>query len=484
MECWLAVGLALAGSVVAALTLPGCCDGEEQFYEGRVYLLSGADLFADEPRDLAEAETSLLGEGGAAAVGLGVRTAPDMDGDGRAEALIDEEGGSALYLSGDLVGGDLPSSRRAALIGADVVGWAGVVRPVGDVDLDGTGDFAGLSHCGPESESPHLGLCVLPGSDVLSAGGGVLLMEEAGRALTATEEPLECLVVLGDLDGDSLAEVFASGREHGFVVPGARLGGDGSEPLHQAATLQVDGGLGTGAMCPAAAGDVDGDGLPDLWMPAREGVDDVHPYGTGQAVRLLLGSTLRGEGEVGVADASAVVSLGELREGVLATSVGDVDGDGGDDLMVASTPQHSDGSVAFEVRIFLAARLAAGGTHDAQEAETVFVVGDYNAAHSWAQPAAAVGDVDGDGLSDLAVAAPWQDGAAGRVYLLRGSTVSRGGELGATDADGVWVSGDRAALAGFSLGSAGDQDGDGVPDLLVGAPGWRAEPPALDPCHE
>lgn len=79
--------------------------------------------------------------------------------------------------------------------------------------------------------------------------------------------------------------------------------------------------------------------------------------------------------------------------------------------------------------------------------------------------AAALGDVDGDGKGDFAIAAPGLAGQgdaptiAGRVFIYSGAT----GQLIRTLEDGF-------ADFGVSLANVGDIDGDGRPDLLVGSP--------------
>ena len=80
---------------------------------------------------------------------------------------------------------------------------------------------------------------------------------------------------------------------------------------------------------------------------------------------------------------------------------------------------------------------------------------------------AALGDVTGDGVDDFAVSAPYADGYAGAVYILSGDV---SGSVDATRA-GITLSGDAGDWVGWSVASAGDVNGDGTNDIVIGAPG-------------
>ena len=86
---------------------------------------------------------------------------------------------------------------------------------------------------------------------------------------------------------------------------------------------------------------------------------------------------------------------------------------------------------------------------------------------------ASAGDVNGDGYADLVVGAYAANGLAGRSYVVYGGATNPGTlNLGAlTTAQGFRLDGAEGNdFSGHSVASAGDVNGDGYADLVVGAP--------------
>jgi hypothetical protein len=86
--------------------------------------------------------------------------------------------------------------------------------------------------------------------------------------------------------------------------------------------------------------------------------------------------------------------------------------------------------------------------------------------------AASAGDVNGDGYADVIVSAPWANDYSGHAYVYLGSASG----LASSPASTLLGPGTEGAEFGITLTSAGDLNGDGYADLIIGAPLLRTGP--------
>ncbi len=205
----------------------------------------------------------------------------------------------------------------------------------------------------------------------------------------------------------------------------------------------------------AAAGDVNGDGCTD-YLAGADGDDDI---GLGSGEAYLFNGPLTHD--IGARKADATVT-GEAEldglGGALSTA-GDVNGDGFDDILIGARSNDTNGIQAGRAYLFYG---PLAGTHGALEADAI-ISGDPFDELGWS--VATAGDVNGDGFDDVLVGA-WMADLVGQAFLFLGPL---NGELAEADADAAFTGEIFSEELGDAVAAA-DLNDDGVPDLILGAP--------------
>ncbi len=308
--------------------------------------------------------------------------------------------------------------------------------------------------------------------------------------------------IIGDFNGDGFADI-AIGAPHADVVGSdgtARadagavylfFGTDGTIPpivpvasfdgTNGVAILGAEAG-GRFGWAVAGAGDVDGDGLADLLVGAPGN-------GAGEAV-LLYGALLDGSP---VIDLAAVDQAAALRPttltgtapgdetGISVAGGGDIDGDGFDDIVIGARLGEAE-YASYNGGLSYIVRGGEGGLGAAVDLSRLdgtdgFRVEGRAMFDQSGRSVAMLGDVNGDGLADVAIsgqdASPNGLSKAGEAYIVLGQTGPHEASLDPGDLDGtngfIVEGAYENGFAGFGLAGAGDLNGDGFADIVIGA---------------
>jgi hypothetical protein len=377
----------------------------------------------------------------------------DVDGDGVTDLAVgssfDDDGGTStgalrvVFLESDgTVKGEQKISQTfggfgGALDDDDRFGQA--VAGLGDLDGDGVPDLAVGASGDDDGGSARGAIWVL----FLNADGTVKAHQKISDLAGAFAGVLDdgdrfgsSAANLGDLDGDDVTDLvvgaaldFDGGFARGAVWV-LFLNPNGTVKTEQKIS-QISGGF-NGALengdafgsAVAALGDLDGDGVPDLAVGASNDDDGNGGSDRGAVwvLRLNADGTVKAEQKISDTAGGFAGSLADLdRFGSALAALGDLDGDGASELAVG-TPQGDDGGPDRGAVWVLF--LYADGIVKAQEKiSDVFggFTGGLDDGDRFGSALAAIGDLDGDGETDLAVGTPEDDdGGAerGAVWIL------------------------------------------------------------------
>ncbi|WP_205690200.1 FG-GAP repeat protein [Caulobacter sp. SLTY] len=234
----------------------------------------------------------------------------------------------------------------------------------------------------------------------------------------------------------------------------------------------------------AAAGDVNGDGIADLII----GAFTADPNGSSSGASYVVFGRSTGFAEnLDLSDLDGTNGFrisgvaGNDNSGISVASAGDINGDGIDDLIVGAHGADPNGAVSGASYVVFGRNTAFGANLDlsALDGTSGFRIDGVAAYDRSGQSVASAGDVNGDGIDDLIIGARYANGV-GASYVVFGRDTGFAASLALADLDGTngfRINGEAADdNSGNAVAAAGDLNGDGIGDLIVGA--WRADPAA------
>jgi hypothetical protein len=393
--------------------------------------------------------------------GVSVATAGDVNGDGISDVLV---GASNYDVGPNQVGGafvfhgaaDPPATAEAVKIEGNQAGEGlGVAESAGDVNGDGYSDVI-LGHrlyTNPENHEGRAAVHLGSANGLESVPAWLFESDQANATLG------ESVASAGDVNGDGYGDVIVGAPAYtndtafegrAYVFHGSPTGPSPTPDwIAEGDATQANFGV-----CVASAGDVNGDGYGDVVIGA-----DLHSNPEEEEGRayVYLGSPS------GLEPTPAWMIEGNEEFGTLGHSVacaGDVNGDGYSDVLVgfhnANTIEVDDAGVAWVFH----------GSSDGPSSRPDWEGSIYQYLSGYGISVAGAGDVNGDGYGDIAVSARFFDGPdnnEGAVFVYHGSAA------GLSPSPDFTIQGNQADAMLDETATAGDVNGDGFSDLIVGA---------------
>ncbi|NNG03874.1 MAG: tandem-95 repeat protein, partial [Inquilinus sp.] len=396
---------------------------------------------------------------------------------------------------------EVDGSNGFTINGADMMDRFGIsVSSAGDINGDGYADMIVGAHLGDPAGAANAGEAyVIFGSgggfgatvDVFNLNGsngftinGIATNDLAGISVSD----------VGDVNGDGIDDLIIgannadpnglSNAGQAYVVFG-QTGGFGASldlsSLDGTNGFVVD-GLAAGDLAGttvSSAGDFNGDGIADLIV----GANNADPNGVANA-----GQSYVVFGQSGGLGASVDLSTLDGTNGFAisgndtndnagraVSSAGDVNNDGYDDLIVGAFQGDPNGQPnAGEAYLVYggADAMPAGLDPSTLDGTNGTLLTGFAPGSQAGRAVSGAGDINGDGIADIVIGAPKANFDRGEAYVVFGQTGGLGAEFDLSTLDGTngfTVVGAQGET-GLTVASAGDVNGDGFDDLIIGAP--------------
>jgi hypothetical protein len=298
----------------------------------------------------------------------------------------------------------------------------------------------------------------------------------------------------GDVNGDGVDDIvvgaYGANQQRGktYVVFGKETGFDRTfalADLNGANGFVIEGinAFDFSGYSVAGAGDVNGDGLDDIVIGAYSANSGTDNNAAGETY-VVFGKETCFDRTFALADLNGangfvIQGINELDfSGRSVASAGDVNGDGVADILIGAN------QVAFgpgEAYVVFGKETAFDRTLALADldGENGFVITGAELGGQVGSSVAGAGDVNGDGVDDIVIGAFRVDSSRGKTYVVFGKKTAFDRTLALTDLDGMngfAITGvDSGDFSGSSVAGAGDVNGDGVDDIVIGAYGGNGE---------